>query len=69
MKFYPGYRGHKFIKQKESMNSHYTCSECKMFYYAAGNYYSIGWSEQEWGMFNEDNVLTCSEVQIKRLLE
>lgn len=69
MKFNINYREHKFVKESVFGFSNYICDTCEMTYYEFGNYYSIKWSEYLFEMFNKDNILTCPEVQIKRLLE
>ena len=69
MKFNINYRGHFFIRQNEFGYYKYICEHCNMLYYELSNDYTIKWSDIEFEIFNEDNVLTCAEVQIKKLIE
>lgn len=69
MKFTKDYRGHKFITNDQFGYYNYVCDVCKIKYHEKTNDYTIWWSDLNIELFNEDTVLTCDEVQIKRLLE
>lgn len=74
MKLNLNYLNHNFIKIYEFGFSDYECSECGVIAIMLGqekyiHFFSIKYSEFEFGMFSEETLPTCHEVIIKKLLE
>ncbi len=63
------YKGHKFVLFIDHALDDYRCNDCMMYYYEYPNYFSIRWSHSEFEIFSRETLLTCEEVQIKKLLE
>lgn len=66
------YYGHKFIKKYEFGISDYECAICKIIAVVRLNciqYFIINYTYSLSEIFSYENVLTCEEMQIKKLLE
>lgn len=66
------YRGHNFVKFDSS--AQLKCTMCdtvaEIFNHSKyPQYYSIRYSKFIYEVYNNETLLTCSEVQIKKLLE